>query len=149
VHYSTYKSSKSLSAELLSRRVDDCMTSATNTSISILCADAPSRRGGWHLFYCNTVFQIAQLLAWRPKPVCCHIGATKFLRNSLSPLTKSTADTNIPDTSFMPGHAEAVQVFLKALMQHEPKFQHTQIYQEVAIRSIPGCRPRSLCRAVL
>ncbi|DBB13863.1 TPA: hypothetical protein ACH3X3_000853 [Trebouxia sp. C0006] len=118
-------------------------------SISSLYADAPSCQGRMHPFYCNTVFHTAQLLAWRPKPVCCHIGATKFLRNSLSPLTKSTADTNIPDTSFMPGHAEAVQVFLKALMQNEPEFQHIQVYQEVAIRSIPGCRPRSLCRAVL
>ncbi len=47
----------------------------------------------------------------------------------------------------MPGHAEAVQVFLQAVMQNEPELQHIHIYQEVLIRSNPGCR--SLFKAVL
>ncbi len=50
VHHSIYKSCKSISAQLLSRTVSDCMTSAnkSHVSVSILCADASRRQDRMH-----------------------------------------------------------------------------------------------------
>ncbi len=84
VHCSIYKSYKSILAKLLSRRVNVCNNS--HMSISILCADAPSRQGRMLFFLQHSVSNTSAAhvglssnsCGVELKPVCCHIGATKF-----------------------------------------------------------------------